>query len=564
MVRIFLVLLLFGLISFSNPLPVYTQENNSDYQQALELYKNNNYSEALDKFILITSTDTQNWDAYLYIGLCYFHSGKYTDARDVFTRLIESTTNFYPVYYYAGVTQIKLKDYKQATEHLLKAQEYEPEKESVHYNLGLAYFYQNEFNLSLKSLEKAIAVQPDSPEVYYLVGLIYYKTNNFENAETYFKKTLEADTKQRFNVDIKKYLKIIKSKSGISLGKNLSLSFYFAANSDNNVNSTPGSYYSAADQSDIYYIAGVSGVLSSFKFINVSGSVYSYSYSSNTALNMVNLGLGADTRWELNKQIVFYARYNYYNMYLNNSLLSVYQQIVPRLEIIESPTLSTVFSYEYNLKNYQNTNYQYLNGYASKYYLDQYLYFHDKRGYIKLSGNIGTEKSGNMSGEMYGYSYYNWNTQTSTLEVVNIYNDYSYNYSYQNQKLSAELYFPLLNTVYLLVSYSLDKRTYLDADVWSVNPSDLWYKNGTVWQKYENSNWVTQPGSTGPAAVKHTKKRVDDEQNITVYLTKVLSNKLYLFLNYSQTINKSNFAAQDYADYNYQRQIISVSAQYSF
>lgn len=556
-------LLLLILVNFI-PRNCSAEEKNTDFQQAMELYKNNDYPQALHKFIQITKNSPQNKDVYFYSGLCYFYLNKYSDARDMFNQLIKNNPDYYQTYYYLGITLIKLKDFKQATENLIKAQQYEPDEEDICYNLGLAYFYQNEYNLSIESLGKALELNPDFVEAYYLLGIIYDTTGYLDYSETYLKTALEVDKEQKFTSEIKKYLEKIRNKSSPNVSKKLYLSLYLSGNSDNNVNSTPGSYYSATDKSDTCYITGISGVLDSLGFVNVSGSAYNYSYKKYTEINTMVLSLGTDARWQISDNIFLSPKYSYNRSYLNNNFFSVYQQIIPRIEYVESTNLVTVFSYEYDIKSYPGENYQYLNGNSTRFYMDQYLYFADRNGYLKLSYNGGTEKSNNLSGKELKYYYYSWNASTTTADIVNVYTDYLYSYSYQAQRISAEIFFPLFKTVSLFLSYSQENRAYLDADLWYTGPSEGWSQDGNIWKKYENNQWVIQPNSNGPAPVKHSKKRIDDEQNLTVNVTKALMNKVYLYLSYSLIVNKSNFTTKDYADRNYNRQIVSMSMQYGF
>ena len=127
------------------------------YNDAIKLYEQRKYSEALEKNQAASKKAPKNAEILNNLGNCQFKLGRIEDA---------------------------LESWKSA----LKIA---PRSGKICNNLGIAYYQLDKNKDAIEYYKKAIMFEPDFADPYYNIASVYGFTGNFEDALRYYKKFLE-------------------------------------------------------------------------------------------------------------------------------------------------------------------------------------------------------------------------------------------------------------------------------------------------------------------------------------------------------------------------------------
>ena len=178
------------------------------FKEALDVYNNHLYTEAMKKFQLLLNEEPFNSIYHWYVSLCALQRQDYTTAIYHIENVLQinnfsipvdglaDTENFHEIGIHQKLMEIyetlRLKD-KVLTEYetLMKLSP----KEDI-YPLKIAQYYIDEKNYSdlpQSYLEKALSINPKNANAQFLLSLIYYKKNEFDNALQSAEKTITLD-----------------------------------------------------------------------------------------------------------------------------------------------------------------------------------------------------------------------------------------------------------------------------------------------------------------------------------------------------------------------------------
>lgn len=132
--------------------------------KGLRLSDENKFDDAIKEFRKILDIDKSNYRAYYEIGRAYYYQKNFDEAEKNLNESVEINSNYYHSYTLLGNIASNKKDYPKALKNLLKL---------VELNQGLDEIaYQN-------------------------LGVIYHEQNNIIEAEKWFKRTLQSNSKNK-------------------------------------------------------------------------------------------------------------------------------------------------------------------------------------------------------------------------------------------------------------------------------------------------------------------------------------------------------------------------------
>lgn len=134
-------------------------------------------------------------DKDLTEGIELFKQGQYTEAIESFKKTIEKFPGSVEAYYNLGLSYLRNGDIDKAILSFEKAIELKPDSVEAHLALGECYFNKGESKEAMDSFSDALEIQPHNPRIYYNIGIVYYKNNNPEKALSYFKQVIALDPK---------------------------------------------------------------------------------------------------------------------------------------------------------------------------------------------------------------------------------------------------------------------------------------------------------------------------------------------------------------------------------
>ena len=93
-----------------------------------------------------------------------------------------------------GVARLEQFNYKDAAGDFRRALTLYPDLKIAQINLAIALFNAQDAEAGLEEAKRAAENSPDSPQPVYILGLIARNQNRTEDAESYFRRVLEADS----------------------------------------------------------------------------------------------------------------------------------------------------------------------------------------------------------------------------------------------------------------------------------------------------------------------------------------------------------------------------------
>ena len=152
------------------------------------------YSNAVANYNISISLNPKNSEAYNNKGLCLKKMGDFEGALENYKLALNINPNFLDVYNNIGNLYYELKSFKDAEKIWSDGLKVSPNNIVLLRNLGTLLFEKKgENSLAKKNFEKILALSPDKSFALNYLGMIYKSEGNFDEAEHYFKKSIEAD-----------------------------------------------------------------------------------------------------------------------------------------------------------------------------------------------------------------------------------------------------------------------------------------------------------------------------------------------------------------------------------
>lgn len=160
---------------------IYTANNNKDFEQVINLYKDQLRVHPNNKSIINN------------IGYALLRQKKYKEAIDYFNIAIAIEPKWDFPYNNRGYCKLQLEDIKGSYEDILKACEMNPFNSFAWRNLGAYYLRTNEFEKALENFEEAEKIDDKTELINFYLGKTYEKLGDEEKAKKYLNKSIELN-----------------------------------------------------------------------------------------------------------------------------------------------------------------------------------------------------------------------------------------------------------------------------------------------------------------------------------------------------------------------------------
>ncbi|MBS3819719.1 tetratricopeptide repeat protein [bacterium] len=161
------------------------------FVQGNNLYKKENYQEAVQKFKQAAELNPSQWRYHLNLGLAYKKMEKTDEAIQAFQKAVEFNPENFGCNKELAELLAKKKNYSEAKKYYQKAAEINPQNADVFYNLGVVLSNLRENEKAVQAFQKTIKLDEDYAEAYYQMGKIYIGENKTDDAIIHLEKFLQ-------------------------------------------------------------------------------------------------------------------------------------------------------------------------------------------------------------------------------------------------------------------------------------------------------------------------------------------------------------------------------------
>lgn len=151
------------------------------------------FSKALPHFERAVQEKPEYADLRCYLGATYFHLGELEKARAEFEHALTISPHYKKACYYHGLLLYMLGEKKRATELIVEAIDGEMSKTSLNVSLALVHLREGNLEEAMTVLHEILNAGHGSPDVLYFVGEVYLRMEHFDDAERFFRKSLEGN-----------------------------------------------------------------------------------------------------------------------------------------------------------------------------------------------------------------------------------------------------------------------------------------------------------------------------------------------------------------------------------
>lgn len=197
------------------------------YQAGLKLEEQKKYFEAIEYYQNAIDKNSNYFDAYFHLGLCYFYLNRINEANNVFEKAYFLNKDNIQLIYYLATVKEKLKDYENSLKYIKKIKELKPTFLDAYYlealifldqgfpdqalriykniyekypsdwkvNLNIYKFYKNigRIDEGIQYLQNALNINSHEPLIYQELILYYYYQGKYDKTEEYLDKLYSID-----------------------------------------------------------------------------------------------------------------------------------------------------------------------------------------------------------------------------------------------------------------------------------------------------------------------------------------------------------------------------------
>ncbi|MCS6955445.1 MAG: tetratricopeptide repeat protein, partial [Candidatus Calescibacterium sp.] len=153
----------------------------------------NSFEASINYFRKIIELRTENWEAYLYLGIAYEGIENYEQALFYLKRAVASNQYLAESYWIMGRIYLKLGNYGLALKNYEKAVELALNNTRYLNSLARLYLILDKNSQAIKTLQLAIDNNPNSKWSYYYLGQCLEKEYNFDMAIEQYEKAINID-----------------------------------------------------------------------------------------------------------------------------------------------------------------------------------------------------------------------------------------------------------------------------------------------------------------------------------------------------------------------------------
>ena len=132
------------------------------YQDALDHFEKNEYSEAEAIYRELTEKEPENTNGYIGLGSALTAQDRFEEALEAYTDAIEISPNAVEALIGLGSASYMLADYQNASSYYTKALEHDGENPNAHWGLAITLVQMGQAGAALAHLEAVIELVPNS------------------------------------------------------------------------------------------------------------------------------------------------------------------------------------------------------------------------------------------------------------------------------------------------------------------------------------------------------------------------------------------------------------------
>ena len=140
----------------------------------------------------MSQTTNPATDASAEIGQRLYREGKYQDALNLLKKAVQVNSNNADAWYYLGATSLKLNDFKNATKAFDRASNLE-HSSRAHSGLAYSFLLRNKLKEGFKEAEQAVALDANSFEAHFVLGVSYMNLGEREKALAEADRTIQLN-----------------------------------------------------------------------------------------------------------------------------------------------------------------------------------------------------------------------------------------------------------------------------------------------------------------------------------------------------------------------------------
>ena len=167
---------------FAPQFPVSAVDIDEKFQQAVAFHQAGQLAQAERICKQILTYNSQNAEAFHFLGIIACQTGKYPVAVDLIIHAIEIDSKQSPFYYSLANALRKQGKFMEAIEAYQQAIRIQPNHADAYNNLGTVFINQNRIDDAIEAYQQAIQIQPKQGEAYYNLGNALHRQEKLEEA----------------------------------------------------------------------------------------------------------------------------------------------------------------------------------------------------------------------------------------------------------------------------------------------------------------------------------------------------------------------------------------------
>ena len=167
---------------FAPQFPVSAVDIDEKFQQAVAFHQAGQLAQAERICKQILTYNSQNAEAFHFLGIIACQTGKYPVAVDLIIHAIEIDSKQSPFYYSLANALREQGKFMEAIEAYQQAIQIQPNHADAYNNLGTIFINQNRIDDAIEAYQQAIQIQPNQGEAYYNLGNALHRQEKLEEA----------------------------------------------------------------------------------------------------------------------------------------------------------------------------------------------------------------------------------------------------------------------------------------------------------------------------------------------------------------------------------------------
>ena len=176
---------------FAPQFPVSAVDIDEKFQQAVAFHQAGQLAQAERMCKQILRYNSQNAEAFHFLGIIACQTGKYPVAVDLIIHAIEIDSKQSPFYYSLANALREQGKFMEAIEAYQQAIQIQPNQGEAYYNLGNALHRQEKLEEAIEAYQQAIRIQPNYADAYNNLGVVLIDHEKLEESVQIYQKTLE-------------------------------------------------------------------------------------------------------------------------------------------------------------------------------------------------------------------------------------------------------------------------------------------------------------------------------------------------------------------------------------